>query len=324
MLSANLSMTNGTAGAQYQGLLERLLFSTVTTVPCCIFFFINTTMLFTLRSKAVFRESSRYVLLFNLLFADTLQMTLSQLLYIIAVCRTRLTFPVCGVLNMLARLTNEVSPLTLLVMSLERYVAVCHPLRHATIITITNTAVAIVVVWAVSSLNVLVRVLLLLDFPFEDLDTLQMNDFCSDIAMLIGPLSDDYDKAYTCFVFLSATVVITCSYIGVMVAARSASTDKASVRKTRNTLLLHLVQLGLSLSSTIYNPIVIAVSRSVKRLVFVRLQNVFYVCIFIFPRCLSSLIYGIRDQTIRPALLFYLCCRMKVSVIPDKVKVSAL
>ncbi|XP_060942249.1 odorant receptor 131-2-like [Limanda limanda] len=322
MLSANLSLTNVTAGAQYQGLLERLLFSTVTSVPCCIFLFINVTMLFTLRSKAVFRESSRYILLFNLLVADTMQMTLGQLMYIIAVCRTRLSYPVCGFLVMLTKLTNEVSPLTLVVMSLERYVAVCQPLRHATIITITNTALAIMVVWAISSLNVLVRVLLMLDFPFEDLDTLQMKDFCSDIAMLIGLVSDDYDRAYTCLVFVSAAAVIISTYIGVMVAARSASTDKASARKARNTLLLHLVQLGLSLSSTVYNPILAAASRSLKRLVFVRLQNVFYVCIFIFPRCLSSLIYGIRDQTIRPALMFYLCCRLKVFRTNTKVSAS--
>ncbi|XP_069396073.1 odorant receptor 131-2-like [Paralichthys olivaceus] len=292
--------------------LERVMLATVTTVPCCIFFFINITMLFTLRSKAVFRESSRYILLFNLLVADTLQMTLSQLMYLLSACRTRLTYPVCGVLVMLTNFTNEVSPLTLVVMSLERYVAICHPLRHATIITITNTAVAIVVVLAICSLNVLVRVLLLLDFPFEDLDTLQMNDFCGTLVMFLGPLSDDYDKAYTCFVFLSATVVITCSYIGVMVAARSASTDKASVRKARNTLLLHLVQLGLSLLSTIHNSIVGTIARIVTRSILLIILNTFYVFIIMLPRCLSSFIYGLRDQTIRPVLLHHLCCRLKL------------
>ncbi|XP_071362588.1 odorant receptor 131-2-like [Trachinotus anak] len=318
----NQSLTNGTADQQYQGILERALFSTLTTVPCCLFLFINGTMLFTLRSKLVFCETSRYILLYNLLFADTVQMTLSQLLYIIAACRIRLTYPVCGVLTMLADLTNEVSPLTLVVMSLERFVAVCYPLRHATIITIRHTGIAIIVVWAFCSLNVLTRVLFLLEFPFEELESLQMKDFCSDIAMLIGSMSDYYDKAYTCFLFISATVAITASYIGVIVAARSASTDKASASKARNTLLLHLVQLGLSLSSTIYNPILIALSRIVTRIVFVRVQNVFYLCIFIFPRCLSSLIYGIRDQAIRPILLYRLCCRLKLSVVPAKAEVS--
>ncbi|KAL3970496.1 KRAB domain-containing zinc finger protein [Sarotherodon galilaeus] len=319
MLLANLSLTNVTANQQYQGVLERVLFSTLTTLPCCVFLFINGIMLFTLRSKALFCETSRYILLYNLLFADTVQMALSQLLYIIATSRITLTYPVCGFLTMLANLTTVVSPLTLVVMSLERYVAVCYPLRHATIITITNTGVSIIAIWAIGSLNILTRVLLLLEFPFEALDSLQMKDFCSEISMFVGSMSDDYDKAFTCVLFISASVAITCSYIGVIVAARSASTDKASAHKACNTLLLHLVQLGLSLSSTIYNPLLTALARVLTRIVFVRIQNVFYVCIFIFPRCLSSLIYGIRDQSIRPVLIYHLCCRLKYSVIQPRL-----
>ncbi|XP_039894110.1 odorant receptor 131-2-like [Simochromis diagramma] len=322
MLLANLSLTNVTANQQYQGVLERVLFSTLTTLPCCLFLCINGIMLFTLRSKALFCETSRYILLYNLLFADTVQMALSQLLYIIAACRITLTYPVCGFLTMLANLTTVVSPVTLVVMSLERYVAVCYPLRHASIITITNTGVAIIVIWAIGSLNILTRVLLLLEFPFEALDSLQMKDFCSEIAMSGGSMSDDYDKAFTCVLFISASVAITCSYIGVIVAARSASTDKASARKACNTLLLHLVQLGLSLSSTICNPLLTALARVLTRIVFVRIQNVFYVCIFLFPRCLSSLIYGIRDQSIRPVLIYYLCCRLKYSVIQPRLKAA--
>ncbi|XP_062288567.1 odorant receptor 131-2-like [Scomber scombrus] len=322
MLFANQSQTNITAGLQYQGLLGIVMFSILTTLPCCVFLFINGTMLFTLRSKLVFRETSRYILLYNLLFADTVLLAQSQLLYIIAACRIRLTYPVCGFLITLAHLTNEISPLTLVVMSLERYVAVCYPLRHATIITIRNTGVAITVVWAFCSVNVLIRVVLLLDFPFEDLESLQMKDFCSDIAMFVGALSDHYDKAYTCFVFISAGVAVISSYIGVMIAARSASTDKASARKARNTLLLHLVQLGLSLLSTMHNPLLLAISEIGSRIVIVRIRMVVYVCIILFPRCLSSLIYGLRDKTIRPILMYHLCCRVKLSVIPSKAEVS--
>nr|AEA11111.1 odorant receptor [Larimichthys crocea] len=301
---------NITAEQQYVGLLERVVFSTLIGMPCCLFLFINGIMLFTLRSKAAFRETCRYILLYNLLFSDTVLLALSQLMYIMAVCRILPTYPVCGVLTMLNRLTNEISPLTLVVMCMERYVAVCYPLRHATIITVRNTAIAIIVVWAFSSLNVLIRVLLLLNFPFDQLQSLQMTDFCSDIAMLLGPMSDIYDIAYTGFVFVSAGVAVTCSYIGVMVAARSASTDKVSARKARNTVLLHLMQLGLTLLSTMHGPIVISLSTTLQRLLMVRIKNIFYVFIYILPRCLSSLIYGLRDQTIRPVLMYYLCCRL--------------
>ena len=67
--------------------------------------------------------------------------------------RLRLTYPVCGFLVMLINLAIEIAPLTLVVMALERYVAVRYPLRHATIITIRNTGMAIIVVWAFSSLK---------------------------------------------------------------------------------------------------------------------------------------------------------------------------
>ncbi|XP_041808755.1 odorant receptor 131-2-like [Chelmon rostratus] len=314
-----MSQINITVGL---GIVETVMFCTMSTLPCCVFLFINGTMLFTLRSKSVFCETSRYILLYNLLFADTVQLVQGQVLYIIAACRLRLTYPVCGVLNMLSSLTTVISPLTLVVMSLERYVAVCYPLRHATIITIRNTGLAIVVVWAFSSLNVLIRVLLLLDFPFEDLQSLQMKEFCSPENMLLGPMSGTYNKIFTYFLFILACVAIISSYIGVMVAARSASTDKASARKARNTLLLHLVQLGLSLSSAIYNPLLVVISKVLHRIVLVRIQIVVYVCVVIFPRCLSAFIYGIRDQTIRPIFICHLCCQLKLSVIPAKAVVS--
>ncbi|XP_034540442.1 odorant receptor 131-2-like [Notolabrus celidotus] len=313
MSFANQSVTNITTEHQYQGLLERVLLSALITAPCCVFLFINGTMLFILRSKAVFCETSRYILLYNLLFADTTLMVLSQIMFILSSIRVRLMYPVCGFLIMLADLTKEISPLTLVVMSVERYVAVCYPLRHATIITMRNTWMAIFTVWAFSSLNVLTRVILLLHFRFEDLESLQMTYICSARVMWIFRKSNHYEKAYTVFVFVSAGVAITSSYIGVMIAARSASTDKASTRKTRNTLLLHLIQLGLSLSSTIQNPLLIAISGFVTRLLIIRIQIIFYVCIFIFPRCLSSLIYGIRDQSIRPLLTYHLCCRLRLS-----------
>ncbi|XP_031162625.1 odorant receptor 131-2-like [Sander lucioperca] len=322
MANAIQSQTNITVG---RGLLERVLFSTVTTVPCCVFLYINGTMLLTLRSKTVFCETSRYILLFNLLFADTVQLALSQLLYILAACGIRLMYPLCGVLTMLSDLTYEISPLTLVVMSLERYVAVCYPLRHSTLVTIRNTEVAIIVVWVFSSLNVLTKVILLLHFPFENLESLQMKYFCARENMLLGRMSDNYDKAFTYFLFVSAGVAVTSSYIGVIIAARSASTDKTSSQKARNTLLLHLGQLGLSLSSTIHNPLLIAMSKVLDRIILVRIQIFLYVCIVIFPRCLSSLIYGIRDQTIRPILIYNLCCQwrhsLSLSVISTKAKI---
>ncbi|XP_007541004.1 olfactory receptor 1M1-like [Poecilia formosa] len=293
------------------GLLERMTTFALCTILSCVFLFINGTILFILRSKSVFRDTCRYILLFNLLLADTAQLVISQALFLLSVCRITLTYPVCGMLTVLGILTNVISPLTLMVMSLERCVAVCLPLRHAMIVTIRNTRLAIIAVWTFSSLHNIFRGILLLDFPFEDLDSLQMTSLCSDLAMQLGSRSKVYDNAFTGFLFASAAIVIISSYVGVIIAARSASTGKASALKARKTLMLHLVQLCLSLSSTIYNPMLIALIKIVQGESFLRLYRFLYILMIIFPRCLSSLIYGLRDQTIRPILLGHLGCHLK-------------
>ncbi|KAM4547608.1 odorant receptor 131-2-like [Fundulus diaphanus] len=303
--------SNVSAELLYEEFLERAIAFTLCTIPSCVFLFVNGTMLFTLRSKAVFRVTCRYILLFNLLFADTVHLVLCQVLFLLSACGIRLTYPVCGTLTTFANLTNVISPLTLMVMSLERYIAVCFALRHATIVTIRNTRLAVAAVWTFCSLHDTLRVILVLDFPFEDLESLQMNDVCSDLTMWLGSRSKTYDNAFTGLLFVSAAAVIFLSYTGVIIAARSASTGKASALKARNTLMLHLVQLCLILSSTIYSPMLLALRKIVTHVVFSRLHRFLYVLMILFPRCLSSLIYGLRDQAIRPVLLGHLCCRLK-------------
>ncbi|CAI5642519.1 unnamed protein product [Oreochromis niloticus] len=315
MSSISQTLTNITVG--YQALEERVMISTLTTLLTCVFLFINSIMLFTLRSKPVFRETCRYILLYNLLFADTVQLAQSQIHFLLAVLRIRISYPVCTFLVNFTQLTAVISPLTLVVMPLERYVAVCYPLRHGTIITIRNTGAAIIVIWAISFLNIIIRTLLFLAL-FEKLDKIEVKYLCSEIGILLGSKSDHFDKAFTCIVFVAAGVAVIFSYIGVIVAARSASTDKALAIKARNTLLLNLFQLILSLSSTIYYPLLVPLSVTVTRIVLVRIQNVFYLFFIILPRCLTSLTYGLRDQTIRPVLIYHLCCRLKCPVVEDK------
>ncbi|XP_029957291.1 odorant receptor 131-2-like [Salarias fasciatus] len=307
-------MSNVSVLSADRSLLERAMFFSVTTVPCCVFLFVNCTMLFSLRSKAVFRDTCRYVLLYNLLFADTVQLVVSQVLYILVALRLRLTYPVCGVIITLGNIVLRISPVTLVVMSFDRYVAVCYPLRHATIVTMGKTRGAICVIWAICSMNAFSYISLLRENPFEGLNSLQMEHVCSAENMFQGPVAAMFDKVYEFTLFISAGISISFSYIGVLVAARSASTEKVSARKAHKTLLLHLVQLGLSLSSTMFKPLMIYISQITDLNTLVRIRIICYVCVIMLPRCLSPLIYGLGDQTIRPVLLHHLLCQLTSSV----------
>lgn len=183
----------------------------------------------------------------------------------------------------------------------------CYPLRHAAVITVRNTGLFICAIWAASLLGCFIRFTLIY---FSELGSRQKGEFCTGLSLLVGPLSEDFDAASTYLAFVSAGGAVAFSYIGVTVAAKSASTDKGSSQKARNTLLLHLVQLAFSLSSTLHSPILTSLSTTVTRIVFVRVQNVLYVFPFVLPRGLSALIYGIRDRSIRHVLLYRLCCQL--------------
>ncbi|XP_061683320.1 odorant receptor 131-2-like isoform X1 [Syngnathoides biaculeatus] len=310
LLSANVSARLDNA--------ERAVAAAVTTSFSLIFLYVNCVMLFTLGSKRVFRETSRYILLSNLLLGDTLQLAISQLLYLLSASRVTLTYPLCGVFVMLGKLFSRISPLVLVVMSLERYVAVCHPLRHASIITSRNTVGASLAAWVFCFLNVLIQGLLLLMFPFDQLESLQMSKFCSVINIFLVPAYEVYFNVYTYFLFISASLTVAFTYVSVIKSARSAATDKDSARRARNTLLLHMVQLGLSLISVFYSKFLTFLFTVLTWVVIQRLQVVLFVCFSLLPRCLSSLIYGLRDQSLRVVFVYHLFCHLKVSVAAVK------
>ncbi|XP_019752098.1 olfactory receptor 1078-like [Hippocampus comes] len=304
-MSSTSMQTTFLANATRLSLVERVTSATLTTSFCLMFLSVNAVMLFALRSKSVFRETSRYILLYNLLLADTLQLTFSQLMYLLSTARVTLSYPLCGVLSTLTSLLSRMSPLLLVVMSLERYVAVCHPLRHASIITVRNTMWAVLAVWAFCFFNILIQGLLLIMFPFEQLQSLQMRQPCNSNAMFLVPLSELYANIYTYFLFTLASLTIVFSFVGVVLSARSAATDKHSAHKARNTLLLHLVQLGLSLLSVFYSTIMFFIYALLNNVNFSQIQAILFVCFFLLPRYLTSLIYGLRDQSLRVVLVYF-------------------
>ncbi|KAG8008389.1 Olfactory receptor 7G1 [Nibea albiflora] len=270
------------------------------------------------RNKPVFCETSRYILLYNLLFADTAHLVSNLLLYLMASLRLKITYYACSTLVLLSIFTATISPLTLAVMSLERYVAVCHPLRHATIFTMRSTGMACALVWGFSFIHILIRVFMLI-YVFTKISVnLDLNDFCSKEAIFFAPLFNDFEEAYASTLFLSVGLAIMASYIGVALVARSVSTDKASAIKALQTLLLHLIQLSLILTSTLFSTIVLAIATTVGRAGLMRIYNLCFVFLSILPRCLSALIYGLRDQTIRPVLLQNLCCWWRCSIFLNK------
>ncbi|XP_062342290.1 odorant receptor 131-2-like [Osmerus eperlanus] len=287
------------------------LYGAFSVSPSFVFLYINGIMLFTLRSKSVFRETPRYLLLYNLLFADTFQLAMGQLLLILSLPPVFVTHYTCAIMVLITVTVTSVSPLNLAVMSLERYVAVCFPLRHSAIVTVNNTGVSIGVVWALSSIDPLIRFILLVLYETFSADQI-MQQFCAIDALFHSTVAHEYDKAFTAITFTFVGIIIMCSYFGVTTVARSASSDKASTTKARNTVLLHMIQLLLCLSTSLSGILMGYIYRlgTLNRTARLIVGYIFFIFIVTLPRCLSSLIYGLRDQTIRLVFLHHLRCAL--------------
>ncbi|XP_036379924.1 odorant receptor 131-2-like [Megalops cyprinoides] len=291
----------------YQMQLDGLLITQLVIVlsTSLFFFYVNSVVFFTLRSKPVFRETSRYILFANIVLSDSILLLGSTVLYLFATLYLHMFKAVCALVILFSVTTYTFSPLNLAVMSLERYVAICYPLRHAEITTQRRTNIAVGVVWLLASLNIVIDLFYTTVTMPHSFST---PIFCTRVRMFISKWQLDFFYRLNGFYFVTVAVVIIYTYIAIMVAARSISTDKDSAKKARNTVLLHLIQLGLCLTSFLHNVFEHMLS-TLDVTLFLNLRILLLVVLIILPRCLSPLIYGLRDDTFRPLFLRYFRCR---------------
>ncbi|MBN3309554.1 OR2M3 protein, partial [Amia calva] len=265
-------------------------------------------MLFVLRSKPCFRETPRYILFTHMLLNDSIQLLISMLLYILAMLYLYLVRAVCAVLVLLYSTTFYNTPLNLAVMALERYIAICFPLRHSEMATPQRTGVAIAVVWFLGSVNHLIDVFVPL---ITEPSILLTPVFCTHVEIFMFKWQADTFQGFTAFYFVSVGLILVFTYVAIMLEARSVSSDKASVTKARNTVLLHTIQLCLCLTSFLYRVIEALLARMVDVSVFIHLRYMNFIVLLILPRCLSPLIYGLRDESLKTIFKYYLNCGSK-------------
>ncbi|XP_061103872.1 odorant receptor 131-2-like [Conger conger] len=285
--------------------LERIIL-----VMCSSLFFIyvNSVMFFTVRSKQTFSESSRYILFSNILIGDSFHLLGLAVLYLFSVGNLHLISALCNLLIMVPSVTFSISPLNLAVMSMERYVAICFPLQHTEFVTKKRAYLSIAVVWLLSSINFIIDILYK---TVVDSNSLMTHTICRRRILYIAKWQVKLSQIFNGLYFATISLILIYTYIGIMVAAKSVSTDKKSATKAHRTVLLHLIQLGLCLLSFVYGTL----DRMIRLLMadhalLLHLQFLNFVSLIILPRCLSPLIYGLRDSAFRPLFLGYFKCNL--------------
>ncbi|XP_061103865.1 odorant receptor 131-2-like [Conger conger] len=268
------------------------------------FTFLSGLMFFILWSKPKFREDSCYILFAHMLINDSVHLMGTIVLFLCVLAFLHMSKAICSIMVLITAVTYHNTPLNLAVISLERYVAIRFPLRHTKIATQRRTAIAIGLMWFISSVNILIEIFysIALDPHFFTAPV-----FCTRQQMLIEEWQLAVNSGLNFFFLVVVALTILYIYISITFVAKSASTNKDSANKARRTVLLHMFQLGLCITSLLFALFEALIAKTATAL-YVPLQYLNFFCLLVLPRCLSPLIYGLRDSAIRPLFLRYFRC----------------
>ncbi|XP_062270725.1 odorant receptor 131-2-like [Scomber scombrus] len=297
----------------YRDTLNTAIIKNVITVVLCISInYINSTLVHTFRKHEIFNVNPRYILYIHLVINDIMLLTMFTLVQVLSYIVFTLNVSLCIVLLTIAIFANLNNPLTLAVMAMECYIAICFPLHHTQICTVKKTYVVIGLIWAMSALSILPD--LFVTFAEESLDFFNSRVFCLRENVFRNPyLTEKRDISYIVYLVI-VWLSLFYTYFRILFTAQAASVD---AKKARNTVLLHGFQLLLCMLTYVYHLITNGLTYLFPKGV---LAIRFTIAIFVqvLPRLISPVVYGLRDKTFRQYLKRYLLCSTSDQTHPQK------
>ncbi|TKS80743.1 hypothetical protein D9C73_014846 [Collichthys lucidus] len=211
-----------------------------------IFLSINLLLIMTFFKKDCFHTTARYILFAVTLFSDSLMLFMSDILLIVNHFRFSMQIWICLIISVVVLLYDIVTPVTLTAMTLERYVAICMPLRHAELCSTRSTMHFILIIHALSSVPCIV--ILSTVFASASLSFYTQHRLCAMASLMLYRWQDHVRSAVNQCYFLIMFIIIVFSYAKIMQVAKAASgEDKKSSWKGLRTVILHGFQLLLCL-----------------------------------------------------------------------------
>ncbi|XP_012709453.2 odorant receptor 131-2-like [Fundulus heteroclitus] len=275
-------------------------------VLVCVFIFINLFLITTFFLKDYFHTTMRYILFIVTLFSDSLFLILTDMLLILSYFGFTVQMWLCFLIYIVLSLCTFVTPLTLTAMVLERYVAICMPMRHAELCTTRSTFHLILTIHCVSAIPCVVVISI-----FSASSTLAFytsRRICSVEMFILHKWQGHLRSAISQFYFLMMCIIIVFSYVKIMKVAKAASGEnKKSTWKGLRTVILHSFQLTLCLIQ-LWCPFIEAAVLQIDYMLFINVRYFNYITFILAPRCLSPLIYGLRDDLFFQAVRYYALC----------------
>lgn len=149
---------------------------------------------------------------------------------------------------MTAVLTTRSTPLILAGMAVERYISICFPLHYGQMCTISRT---LLLIGCILLLTITPPVSDLLIAVVHEPPTFFHSSIFCDHPLLFRHRSIYYKNCVFDGVYLSfVALALLYTYCKIMLTAHAASAGLASIKRARNTVLLHGLQVGAAVSVT--------------------------------------------------------------------------
>ncbi|XP_062407976.1 odorant receptor 131-2-like [Sardina pilchardus] len=264
------------------------------------FIYINLFMYYTFRRKPALQAEPRFAFFAQMLLADSALFLMTDFVVVTIHVHFLLPLGFCIPFSVVLHALTHVSPTFITAMCLERYVAICFPLRHVDVFTPTRTLFIVVVVWLLSFLRPFVDLCILLSAVSKSY--LNGWNFCYYEILLVIKWHMELRGNLFILNYLVLLAILFFCYVAIIrVARRASGKDKQAAAKGQRTLLLHLLQLFLCTLEVVC-PYIEAKVIQIDLNIYVIVRYFNFLAFTILSRAVIPLIYGFRDEKFYSAM----------------------
>ncbi|XP_053363854.1 olfactory receptor 51I2-like [Clarias gariepinus] len=273
-------------------------------ITYCLILFFHSMLLATIVVKRNLHEPM-YILLFNLSICDVMGATgfYPQLICSILSENRQISYPACVLQGIVLHIYGTGSLLILSVMSYDRYIAICKPLRYHSLMTRANLGKFICMAWSIAF--ALIGALFVLTVSKEICRTNIVDTYCNNPSLMKLSCEDMSVVNYYGLLIIAliqgfSILVVSLTYFKILITCLSTKQAK-SISKAMQTCGTHLV-VFLTFEVNIF---LLLVSHRLEA-VSPHLRRAFGVALVIIPPIFNPLIYGLKTKEIRQAVFMFL------------------